>query len=1073
MPSGLALVLRGLWWRRGTSAALLLASALAVAGAAAGPLWGRAAQDSLLARTLDEAPVSGLGLVLSDSVPSLDASPIGLPPPAPTVVAGALRTGSTLPPGLDERLDEPTTVIVTARRLQLRLPPPPVPEGQEPPPAVPASSLPLGALLWREGACEQVELLEGACPATTTELLLSDRSAAEVGVVAGGQVLLPELEDEPPLPGTADPFPTTYTVSGVYRTSSVDTASRFWFDEDVTEYAPETTFGRETLPARLDAVLVTRDLVATVRVPGTTVRVERALRPGAVPLDDVAGVRRDLGEAVREKEGSLGDVTVRARLLDTLDGTVAGRRLVASTAQLVGLQVVLVGWFVLFALVGVVLATRDGELALAKLRGVRAPGLLRLALAEPVTLLLLAVPLGVAGACAAAAAAAATVLHPGTWGRVLGGDPASVWTPVAAAVGLTVAGGALACALAARRGVRTPVGEQLRRTGGEQAVVGPVATAVLVTVLVTGVVLVRTLDGGAASTLPALLVPVGAGLVAGLVAAAAVRRVAVLARRRTGSRSLATFLAVRQVAARGGLTRTTALVTAVTVVAGFAAAAWSLTGQQRQAQAGVDVGADRVAVVAPLPVPDLLAATARADPDGRWAMAAAERRVDERPEASLLAVDSDRLDAVVARLPRGAALPPGTGARLVPDDVVAPLEVRGSRFEVPVVLLADTVDLTLQLHLRGTTATGEAVTIDLGVPPAEETVLRATTNACADGCTISQAVLVRRGGVGSVTGVLTLGALSVDGTEVDGFAPRDWRPARVDEREVDSSTTGTVERLPGGGLVMTFNATPSASPGVVRRDVPAALPAVLVTGTPLRPLGVRQLARGTGLDGGEINLEVLGDETTVPRIAAGALVDLDLAARLEPPRTDRVERQVWLGPAAPADAVQRLEEAGLEVLEVRTRAERLERLDASEPARALLLLLAVGGAVLLVGACGVATALAATARRRRAEGAALQAMAVPARTVRRVGRLEDALVLLPGLVVGAVVAGLVATTSGPVLAEVTGASEAVAGQTTADALWWPVVAVAAGTGVLMALVAAAVAGPLRRRDVEGAMRGTA
>ncbi|WP_460436077.1 hypothetical protein, partial [Angustibacter speluncae] len=115
----------------------------------------------------------------------------------------------------------------------------------------------------------------------------------------------------------------------------------------------------------------------------------------------------------------------------------------------------------------------------------------------------------------------------------------------------------------------------------------------------------------------------------------------------------------------------------------------------------------------------------------------------------------------------------------------------------------------------------------------------------------------------------------------------------------------------------------------------------------------------------------------------------------------------------------------------------------------------------------------ATARRRRAEGAALQAMAVPARTVRRVGRLEDALVLLPGLVVGAVVAGLVATTSGPVLAEVTGASEAVAGQTTADALWWPVVAVAAGTGVLMALVAVAVTGPLRRRDVEGAMRGTA
>lgn len=1072
MPSGLALVLRGLWWRRGTSAALLVASALAVAGAAAGPLWGRAAQDSLLARTLDEAPVSGLGLVLSDSVPSLDASPVGLPPPAPTVVAGSLRSAATSSPDLDGRLDEPSTVIETARRLQVLPAPPPGPQQPRQEPDAPPSSRPLGALLWRDGACEQVELLAGACPASSTELLLSDRSAAELDVAAGEQVLLPELEDEPPLPGTDDPFPTSFTVSGVYRASSLDTASRFWFDDDVTEYAPATTFGRETLPARLDAVLVTRELVATLRVPGSTVRVERALRPGAVPLDDVGGVRRDLRAAVAELEGTRREVTVRARLLDTLDGTVADRELVAGTARLVGLQVVLVGWFVLFALVGVVLGTRDGELALAKLRGVRGPGLLRLALAEPVALLLLAVPVGAALAAAVAAWAAGTVLHPGTWGRVLAGDPVAVWSPVAAAVGVTVAGGALACALAARRAVRAPVGEQLRRTGGEQAVVGPVATAVLVTVLVTGVVLVRTLDGGAASTLPALLVPVGAGLVAGLLAAAAVRRSAALARRRTGSRSLATFLAVRQVAARGGLTRTTALVTAVTVVAGFAAAAWSLTGQQRDAQAGIDVGADRVAVVAPVAVPDLLAATAVADPEGRWAMAATERRVDERPEASLLAVDSARLDAVVARLPRGAALPPGTGARLVPDDVVAPLTVRGTQLEVRAALVADTADFTLHLFARGTTAAGEALAVDLGTPQPDAGPLTATAPVCADGCTLNQLVLVRRGGVGSTAGVLTLGPLSVDGVEVDGLTPRDWRAARTDERQIDSSTTGTVERLAGGGLAVTFSASPSAGPGVVRRDVPSALPAVVVSGTPLRAVGVRRLARGTGLDGGEINLEVIGEAATVPRIAAGALVDLDLAARLEPPRTARAERQVWLGPTAPPDAVQRLEDAGLEVVEVRTRAERRERLDANEPARALLLLLGVGAAVLLVGACGVATALAATTRRRRAEGAALQAMAVPARTVRRVARIEDALVLLPGLVVGAVVAGLVATTSGPVLAAVTGASDAVADQTTPDALWWPVVAVAAGTGVLMALVALAVAGPRRRRDVEGAMRGT-
>ena len=228
--------------------------------------------------------------------------------------------------------------------------------------------------------------------------------------------------------------------------------------------------------------------------------------------------------------------------------------------------------------------------------------------------------------------------------------------------------------------------------------------------------------------------------------------------------------------------------------------------------------------------------------------------------------------------------------------------------------------------------------------------------------------------------------------------------------------------------------------------------------------------RGNGLDGGEVPIEVIGTVPTVPRLAAGAVVDLDLASRLEPARSDLVESQVWLGPAAPPDALERLADAGLEVAEVRTRTERRAELDRGEPARALLLLLGAGGAALLAGACGVATALAATARRRRAEGAALEAMAVRASTVRRAGRLEDALVLLPGELVGGVVAAGVVTTSAPLLAAVAGTGEAVAGQTTAGAVWWPVLLVTVATAVLLGAVALVVAGPPRRGDVEGAMR---
>ena len=172
----------------------------------------------------------------------------------------------------------------------------------------------------------------------------------------------------------------------------------------------------------------------------------------------------------------------------------------------------------------------------------------------------------------------------------------------------------------------------------------------------------------------------------------------------------------------------------------------------------------------------------------------------------------------------------------MPDDVVAPLKVRGSRIEVRAGAFSDSRTLTLHLQVRGTTAAGDSFTVDLGEPRPNPATLSAATDACADGCTITDLVLVRSGGVGSVSGVLTLGPISVDGVEVDGLAAREWRAARVDERQLDSSTTGTVERLPDG-IAVSFDAPPSASPGVVRRDVPAALPAILVTGTDLQPPG--------------------------------------------------------------------------------------------------------------------------------------------------------------------------------------------------------------------------------------------
>ncbi len=97
----------------------------------------------------------------------------------------------------------------------------------------------------REGACEQVELTSGTCPVKTTDVLLSDRSAKDLGVTTGRLVEFPELILERTAPSAVGPV--QYTVSGIYRAETVRTTSRFWFDSDAFNYTPLLDLGRETL----------------------------------------------------------------------------------------------------------------------------------------------------------------------------------------------------------------------------------------------------------------------------------------------------------------------------------------------------------------------------------------------------------------------------------------------------------------------------------------------------------------------------------------------------------------------------------------------------------------------------------------------------------------------------------------------------------------------------------------------------------------------------------------------------------------------------------------------------------
>ena len=1043
----MALLARGIWWRRWASLVLVLCASVTVAGAAAGPLWGRASQASLLARTLEEARVSELAWTATGSTDAYGG--LTFPPPPPRQVEFDVGTESQLPPGLDGLFDEATEMLSTARRLQV------VPVRRELPGASsvqqPASKPPLGSLVSREGACAQVELVSGKCPAKRTDLLLSDLSADLLDVHAGDRVTFPELTERPQ-PG--DRAPGTYTVSGVYRAETVRTTSRFWFDSEDFVYSPPASLAGEIIPAGLDAVLVRPELIRSLQSVGVRVHLERVLRPGAITLANADRVARQLTEQAVHLAATSRIVNGSASAAETVSGSVPGRQLVADTATFVGLQIVVFGWVVLFGLVAVSVAARDGELALAKLRGLRGARLAAHALTEPVCLVLVAVPLGLLGAWTAVRVLAGRVLLVGTPVLV----PRGVWW----VVGATAAGSVLACILAARRSLRIPVADQLRRQSPQAGTTGPIATAVLLTLAVVGLVLVLTLGRGAQAALPALLTPVVVGLAAGLVVGGAVQVLMRAAVARSRRWSLGPYLAVRQLARQASLTHVTALVTVATAVSGFAAGAYVVTATQREAQARLDVGAERVVHVAPVSTADLVAATREVDPQGRWAMAAVQRGDGTN---ALLAVDSSRFEAAF-EVPRGALARPRGLNELVPDRIPQPLVVRGSTATIVVAAsyVYSTTDIEAGAQLRVVKPNGQVQSTTLGVldPQGTGSTLTAQVPACAQGCTVASVFVTRRAGVGEISGSVELVSLKIGGKTYP-FSADQWRPARVDESVPDSATTSTLGEREGvqDGVVIRFQASSSTVPGIVRRDVPTEVPAIVGDQTRLSLIGTRQLVQGSTLTGGKLPFSIVGRTPVLPRADGGAMVDLGLVSRIEPPRGSGLDFQVWLGEMAPSDSRARLSKAGLKVIEVQTRAERRSELDRAEPARAQLLLLGAGAAVLLAGVAGIATALAATARRRAVESAALHAMAVPGRVVRGSAVLEDVLLLFPGVLTGAVCAAYLVTALAPVLAEVTGAAAAVSGPPTTIDVVLPVLVAALVTALLLVPVVLLITRPAR------------
>jgi putative ABC transport system permease protein len=208
-------------------------------------------------------------------------------------------------------------------------------------------------------------------------------------------------------------------------------------------------------------------------------------------------------------------------------------------------------------------------------------------------------------------------------------------------------------------------------------------------------------------------------------------------------------------------------------------------------------------------------------------------------------------------------------------------------------------------------------------------------------------------------------------------------------------------------------------------DVPSTVPAL--TTTEVDVLNGASPANGTiptqGLDGSTLDVKPVATASALPRVGGDAtIVDLSLLGRLQsaPTIVDATD-QVWLGPAAPADALARLQAAGLRVDGTQTASAVLQQAQRSGPALADDFLLVATIVALLAAAASTLGTLGTTARQRATELAAFEVSGVSRRAL--AGSLAvEAGVLAVTTISGAAAGVLAAAMAVPSLPELAGAA---------------------------------------------------
>jgi putative ABC transport system permease protein len=848
-----------------------------------------------------------------------------------------------------------------------------------------------------EDLCVHVRLVRGRCLSgnSTDETLISANTAAAEHLTIGRTL------------ATSAPngVAIRLRVVGVYR--PVAPGGSFWEPWDLFQFGQPGSL--DALPPG-DASFVTSAALSSrlLRVP-QTLSANVALLPGDLGYDDIGELRRTIAHvnATVAHLSYLASTTgepvanVTTSLPTILDETAEETSLARTLVTVATAQLALLAMFLLYAVVANTTAAQGPEVALAKLRGRRARSVLLQSVAQPVALILVAAPVAALLAWVVVRLLAEPLL----------GRPVDVTFPPAAygVAALGVVGGVLAAAVAAYRIVVTPVGALMRRgaatSGSPTGLL--VADAVAVTIAVAGLIELEAggvLDSAKPNPL-SVLAPTLLAIAAAVVALRLLPFLArPLARWTRDSRWLATFLAVRQLLRRPAEVRAALLVAVAVSIAVFAVATWADSRHNRSLRALNSAGAHTVLLVRPGPgVYDLRTAVDRADPGGH-SMAVAYTNVDQLPP--LIAVDTARFAAVGAWVPGNSSVPLSSVLRRL-GARAAPVIVAGTQLRLHVDLIRHPRQ---PVHLAVNFSEpdhSQVVRTVAPVVPGTGSYDISLPSVCASGCRVAALDLTADTPVnldGSGTPVSEIDAVIGASVRSDGA----WRPVMSfgDHTRWRGDGKGPVA-IGGAGASLSLDVRQisgsSTWPSAVSAAIPTALPAVVASAQAAVYVGNQiQSVEAVGLDGQAVFVDGVIGAVTLPQVDRdGIMVDFGTAlAAMDGPAATTTQYQVWLSPAAPSDMAARLARQHVYVTGTIHSSTYRPALDDSGPALAdsLFLLSALAATVLAVGATAVGRVL--SVRRRGYELAALEAVGVSPRTLRRATAAEQGSVFGIGLLVG-------------------------------------------------------------------------